>query len=315
MRRIGTIPTESQARVFRSYLLTLGIHADVDQGADRQWAIWVHEEDRLDEGTAELEKFLANPKNDIYQAGAKTGAEIEREKRKDEKDYRRRQVDLRTAWHKWNITVSPITTVLIIISVAATVLQHIPAVQAIYMQWFYMKSYVTGEYGFPYPVHPEPYSYEIMHGQLWRLITPAFIHASFFGGFSVLHILFNMYWLRDLGDDVEKVEGPWKYSLHLLLYAVFPSLLEFYLGGPLFGGMSGVVYGLFTYAWLVGYYTNEERYIISTNTVYTMGIWYLLCWTGLLGGIANWAHTGGIVMGALLATLRLRRIPFTRIRW
>ena len=40
------------------------------------------------------------------------------------------------------------------------------------------------------------YMYDVLRGQIWRLITPIFIH------FDVMHILFNMWMLRDLGDQV-----------------------------------------------------------------------------------------------------------------
>ena len=52
MRLIGYINTESQARVFRSYLLTRGLKSDVEQSQDKRWGIWVHEEPRLDEAKA-----------------------------------------------------------------------------------------------------------------------------------------------------------------------------------------------------------------------------------------------------------------------
>src|SRR5207244_8552606 len=89
---------------------------------------------------------------------------------------------------------------------------------------------------------------EIRHGEIWRLVTPMFIH------FSPLHILFNMLWLRDLGSMIEGRQS----SLHLLLLvlviAVCSNLAQCYLNykGPVFGGLSGVVYGLLVYICICG---------------------------------------------------------------
>ena len=54
---------------------------------------------------------------------------------------------------------------------------------------------------------------EIRHGQLWRLITPIFIH------FGPLHIFFNMLWLRDLGSMIEGRQSSWRLALLVLVIA------------------------------------------------------------------------------------------------
>src|SRR5262245_35555041 len=43
---------------------------------------------------------------------------------------------------------------------------------------------------------------EVWRGQVWRLFTPALMHAPIIG-FGVLHIVFNMYWLRAFGTEIE----------------------------------------------------------------------------------------------------------------
>jgi len=50
-------------------------------------------------------------------------------------------------------------------------------------------------------------------------------------------------------------------------------------------------------------YRPGQGFELHKNTVVMMLVWYALCWTGMLGPIANWAHTGGLLMGVALGYL------------
>jgi len=137
-------------------------------------------------------------------------------------------------------------------------------------------------------------------GEYWRLITPAFIH------FGWLHIVFNSLWLWELGARVERVMGSVNMLLLFLVIALVSNVAQFVFGGPgLFGGMSGVVYGLLGFCW-VGPLVQPAWNIQPTKGIMVFMVgWLLLCVFGIVevlgfGAIANAAHVGGLVSGAIL---------------
>jgi len=135
---------------------------------------------------------------------------------------------------------------------------------------------------------------EIMEGEVWRLITPIFIH------FGLIHILFNSMWLYDLGGVVESRQGSPRLGVLVGIIGVLSNLSQFFWDGPGFGGLSGVVYGLLAYVWVQGKLNPRFGLELHKNVVYMMLIWFFVCWSGLIGNIANMAHTIGLVSGLLL---------------
>jgi GlpG protein len=72
---------------------------------------------------------------------------------------------------------------------------------------------------------------------------------------------------------------------------------------PRFGGMSGVLYGLFGYTWMKTIYQPSLGLHIDPGTVIWLIVWFLLCMTGLVGTIANMAHASGLITGMLIGYL------------
>jgi rhomboid protease GlpG len=137
----------------------------------------------------------------------------------------------------------------------------------------------------------------VRHGQLWRLFTPMLLH------FGVLHLAFNMWWLYSLGGILERRSGTLFLLLLVLTSQVVSALAQYYWGGPLFGGMSGVIYALFGYVWIRGKTDPRFGLEIPQQTVLIMLAWLVLCMTGALGAIANAAHLSGLIVGVTWAAI------------
>ena len=143
----------------------------------------------------------------------------------------------------------------------------------------------------------------------WRLVTPIFLH------FGMMHIVFNMLMLWQLGNPIERAIGSLRYLLLALVIAVLSNFAEYAWDVhnlnlretiPIFGGMSGVVYGMFGYIWMKSRYEPQSGFMITRESVFWMVGWFFLCMTGWMGSIANVVHGAGLAGGFIIGRLPSR---------
>ena len=137
--------------------------------------------------------------------------------------------------------------------------------------------------------------------QYWRYVTPVFLH------FGWLHITFNSLWLWELGALIELRLGSVLLLALVLLSAAGSNQAQFWHTGPaLFGGMSGVVYALLGFCWVYNTVHPDRTLALPRAVIVMMLVWLVFCILAPteqlgIGGIANAAHLGGLLMGCLLA--------------
>lgn len=163
-------------------------------------------------------------------------------------------------------------------------------------------------------------SYEVFHSftqtywvdqQWWRLISPAFLHFGF------LHLLFNGLALWELGRRLEFVLPPLWYAAILLLTALGANFLQYWVSGAsIFGGLSGVIFGLCGVIALLYKRSGSPVLRLPTGLYVLAGISLVVLPFALkpLGvHVANGAHVGGLLAGLLLGLLippgALRTLP------
>jgi len=138
----------------------------------------------------------------------------------------------------------------------------------------------------------------IRMGELWRFITPVFLHGS------IPHIFFNMYALFSIGSLLEKHFGHARFALLYFLGAFSGNVFSFLFTGEngYSVGASTAIFGLIA-AEVIFFYQNRKlfggqaRQAIS-NAVFIIAVNLFI---GLTPGIDNWGHVGGLLGGAMFA--------------
>jgi len=282
MRQIGNLPAESSALTFSDYLYGKGIANEVEASKNGSWAIWVHSDDKLKEAEHLLELYNQNPDLPEYHATPGHAEQQRQMKQKADEEFQKKVYD-RDQIFSWQAQIGMLSFGLIAINIALYIMGYFGHREAI-IQVLSIEQY--GEM-----IQSRGMLPEIFAGEIWRLFTPIFLH------FGPLHLLFNMLWLKDLGTAIEKRHSSLVLAILIMAIASASNLAQYLVKGPTFGGMSGVVYGLFGYIWMQSRYNPSSGFYLDKQIVTMMIAWFFLCLSGLAGPIANMAHGVGLLSG------------------
>jgi rhomboid protease GluP len=137
----------------------------------------------------------------------------------------------------------------------------------------------------------------IVQGQLWRLVTPIFLHIG------IVHLAFNTYAIYGFGSQIERFFGTPRFVSLYLVSGIAGVVASFGFSSHPSAGASSAVFGLlgteavffFRYRNAFGRRGQQRLY----NILIVIG--YNLALTFVAPSIDVWGHLGGLAAGSALS--------------
>lgn len=299
MRVIGHLNEESAARLFVDYLYVKGVDSEMEWDGDDRWEIWVHAEEQFVLARQLLGEFAANPGAPKFAEVGLQAKKMRQEAAEKEDRYRKRVKNRAETVAALRFPkIGKLTMGLMTVCVGIFLLMNLN--EEIRVKIFNHLSISTPY--FEKNDEDKGNLREVRQGQIWRLVTPILMHGG------IIHIFLNLWWMKDLGSVLERRIG-WRSLLGLIVViAVVSNLAQYLVSGPLFLGMSGVVFGLLGFIWIKGKFDPNFGLGLPRPIVFLMSLWLVLGYYGALDGfvggkIANTAHLAGLFAGMACAFL------------
>ncbi len=275
MQLLATINNPRAAQAFVDYLAVQSITIEIRPLGPQQLELWV-DEGNFDSAQQQFAEFSKNP-NDVKYLDASW---------------------LRNADHSPLHYESGHSFIRIWLARGGWVTHAVIALCVLVFALFHFEVGETIYYVFQFPPS-EP----LQNPQIWRWLTPAFIH------FSMLHIAFNLLWWWMLGGRLEQHFGKVFLLTFMLMTAVVSNYAQFMVSGSNnFGGLSGVVYALIGFCWLFGKLRPEQPINLENQLFAFALVWLVLGYADIFWvNIANTAHLSGLLAGLGFAAVTAKR--------
>lgn len=283
MRQIGTLPDRQAAERLQDYLIANRMPCSLDE-SDAGYGLWIHDDDHIPTAKTALEHFQQHPDDERYRSARAQADALLRTQAADRKAARKNQVRMSQRWDNGGAGAMPLTIGIALICLfvfVETNLMHDE--QGLSELLFFSKD--------------GTWRAILQDNEWWRLISPSILH------FGIMHIAFNLIGWYQLAGMIELRKGSGYLFMLTILTALATDLLQFQFGGVWFGGMSGVVYGLFAYVWVKGKLDPGDGMGIHPSAAVNYLIFYVLCWFNVFGRVANFGHFGGLLMGIMIGVI------------
>lgn len=316
MRQVGSLPTESEAKRFTAYLITKDISALAEETQGGGWIVWSRNENDLPVAKTELEKFKEDPTSAVYDGVEQHASSIQQQEAERHEKIRKNVVQVRGRWSRGGGVPSrkrPITLTLMGVAIVASLIGNFgmgSGPNFVYDRLQFAPNSTIEEVA---AALSDPLVM-IKRGQVWRLITPIFLHGD------AIHLVFNMVMMYQLGGIVEWMRGPRRYLAIVLGSALLSNMAQALTppgvgipnmidigGSPFFVGMSGVVYALFGYVLIKSKFDPNSGIRLRQSAIIILLAWLVLCMTPLIPRVANMGHLSGLIVGAVIAYIPLLR--------
>ena len=137
--------------------------------------------------------------------------------------------------------------------------------------------------------------------QPWRFVTAVFLHAS------ILHILFNMWVLMDIGPQIEELYGSARFLFIYVISGIGGYIVSSFFGHFSVGGSGGLL-GLIGVLLAITTGRRSMGMQMLRNQIVRWLI-YIVVWGFLFPGVDNFAHLGGFATGFVLGKILMDRAP------
>lgn len=274
MVRLIALNNPRMAQAFIDYMASRKIDVQMMPEGEGQFALWLVGVEHQVEAEAELKQFLANPNAGKYQAASWQVAETRQNHFKYHSPSMLAMIKAKAG---------PVTLSVMMMCIVIFGLQQFGSGQGVF-----------NALHFP--------AFSTQQWQLWRWVSHALLH------FSIMHIAFNLLWWWQLGGDIEQRLGSAKLLQLLVISAALSGAGQYWIEGANFGGLSGVVYALVGYLWMLGYKAPQLGLNLPKPVIGFMLAWLVLGFVQPFMAIANTAHLAGLISGVLLGLLDASRM-------
>lgn len=274
MHKLISLNHPRMAQAFIDYMASRQIDIQMMPEGEGQFALWLMDSQYQIEAEAELKQFLDNPNASKYQAASWDMAETRRNHFKYQSPSMLAMIKAKAG---------PLTLSIMAVSIVIFALQQFGAGNEVFSA-LHFPAYTSQEW------------------QLWRWFSHALLH------FSVMHIAFNLLWWWQLGGDIEQKLGSGKVLQLFLVSAALSGAGQYWVEGANFGGLSGVVYALVGYLWLMGYKAPQLGLGMPKPVIGFMLVWLVLGFVQPFMAIANTAHLVGLISGVVMGWVDSGRV-------